>query len=70
MRYFFAQSEYYDPFFSNLLEDEVRNVHMVRCIDCGFCGYYVDFGAGLAWREMDQFTIVYLTQIMVDWEHG
>ena len=29
---------------------------MVRCVDCGFCAFYVDLGTGLRWREMDRAT--------------
>ena len=25
---------------------------MVRCIDCGFCGYYINLGQGLKWEEL------------------
>ncbi|MFC1968066.1 toll/interleukin-1 receptor domain-containing protein [Chloroflexota bacterium] len=29
---------------------------MVRCVDCGFCGFYVDLSRGLQWYEMDMRT--------------
>ena len=29
---------------------------MVRCIDCGVCGFYVDLLRGLRWYEMDRAT--------------
>ena len=25
---------------------------MVRCIDCGFCGYHINLGRGLKWEEL------------------
>ena len=27
-------------------------IRMVRCIDCGFCGYYINFGRGPKWEEL------------------
>ena len=29
---------------------------MDSCVDCGFCGFYVDLGRGLLWHEMDRAT--------------
>ena len=25
---------------------------MVRCLDCGFCGYHINLGRGLKWEEL------------------
>ena len=27
---------------------------MVKCVDCGICGFNLDLGGGLRWREMDR----------------